>query len=325
MLRTRLLAATLGISTLAATSPVVAESITVYTAHAPEIYQAIVPQFEAATGIQVELVQAGSGDIVQRARAEANNPIADVIWSIGGEALEANSELLEHYEPADFDMINPLYLGGTNWLPYTAIPMAFIVNNDLVPEGEEPTSWQDLADPKWEGRIAFAGADGSGSAFIQMATVLHVYGEEEGWPLFEQMMENFIVTGSSGGVPRGTADGEYAVGLTLEEAAYRYVSGGAPVRIIYPTDGNYAGADAVALVKGGPNPDGGKAFIDFVLSAEIQSFLVDAMMRRPIRTDVADPEGLLPLSEMTIDNYDIAWAGENRERFIRQYLAILRR
>ena len=320
----RLTAAALGLS-VSVGAAADAQSITVYTAHAPEIYQEIVPRFEDATGISVDLVQAGSGDVVQRARAEAANPIADVIWSIGGEALEANSDLLEPYQPAEYEMINPLYLGGTNWLPYTAIPMAFIVNTDLVPEGEEPTSWADLADPNWQGRVAFAGADVSGSAFIQMATVLHVLGEEDGWPLFEQMMDNFIVTGSSGAVPRGTADGEYAVGLTLEEAAYRYVTGGAPVKIIYPEEGTYAGADAVALVKDGPNPDGGKAFIDFVLSAEIQGFLVDSMKRRPIRTDVADPDGLIPLSEMTIDNYEIAWAGENRERFIRRYLSILRR
>ncbi len=324
MHRYRLLAAALGLGTLMG-APAIAQSITVYTAHAPEIYQAVVPKFEAATGIRVELVQAGSGDIVQRARAEAANPIADVIWSIGGEALEANSGLLEPYTPAEIDKINPLYLGGTNWLPYTAIPMAFIVNTNLVPDGEEPTTWADLADPKWKGRVAFAGADGSGSAFIQMATVLHVYGEEEGWKLFEKMMANFVITNSSGAVPRGTAGGEYAVGLTLEEAAYRYVTGGAPVKIVYPADGNYAGADAVALVRGGPNPEGGKAFIDFVLSAEIQGFLVEAMKRRSVRTDVADPAGLIPLSEMNINNYAIAWAGENRERFIRQYLAILRR
>ena len=322
MLRKPLLAAVAG---LAITGTAAADTITVYTAHAPEIHQAIVPQFEAATGIRVDLVQAGSGDIIQRARAEANNPIADVIWSIGGEALEANSELLEPFEPTDIDLINPLYMGGTNWLPYTAIPMAFIVNNDLVPEGEEPRTWADLADERWRGQIAFAGADGSGSAFIQMATVLHIYGEDEGWELFDRMMDNFIVTGSSGAVPRGTADGEYAIGLTLEEAALRYVVGEAPVRIVYPDDGNYAGADGVALVRGGPNPEGGRAFIDFVLSAEIQEFLVDTMMRRPIRTDVADPEGLVPLSEMTIDNYEIAWAGENREAFIRRYLSILRR
>ncbi len=299
-------------------------TVSVYTAHAPEIYNEIVPKFEAATGITVSLVQAGSGDIVQRARAEAASPLADVIWSIGGEALEANSDLLEPYTSAHDAMIDPLYKVGTNWLPYTGIPMVLVVNTDMVPADEMPVAWADLADEKWDQKVAFAGADSSGSAFMQLATVLDVYGEEEGWALFEQMMGNFIITNSSGRVPRGTADGEFAIGLTLEEAAQRYVAGGAPVAIVYPEPATSALPDAVALVKGGPNPEAGKAFIDFVLSEEIQAFLVETMQRRSVRTDVAQPEGLPGLEEIAIQNYDMAWAGAERDNIIRRYLSILR-
>jgi iron(III) transport system substrate-binding protein len=179
----------LAVALLAATTLSSAQAqstVSVYTAHAPEIYNEVVPMFEAATGITVSLVQAGSGDIVQRARAEAASPLADVIWSVGGEALEANSDLLEPFVSAHDDMIDPLYKVGTNWLPYTGIPMVFVVNTDMVSDDEMPSSWADLADEKWDQQVAFAGADSSGSAFMQLATVLDVYGEEEGWALFER-------------------------------------------------------------------------------------------------------------------------------------------
>lgn len=299
-------------------------TVSVYTAHAPEIYNEIVPKFEEATGITVSLVQAGSGDIVQRARAEAASPLADVIWSIGGEALEANSDLLEPYTSSHDAEIDPLYKVGTNWLPYTGIPMVLVVNTDMVAEGDMPASWADLTDPKWNQKVAYAGADSSGSAFMQLATILDVYGEEQGWELFGEMMKNFIVTGSSGRVPRGVADGEFAVGLTLEEAAQRYVAGGASVAIVYPEPATSALPDAVALVKGGPNPDAGKQFIDFVLSKEIQEYLVEQMQRRSVRTDVAQPEGLPGLDEIAVQNYDMGWAGAERENIIKQYLGILR-
>lgn len=318
------LAAGLALVLLAGTAMAQSGTVSVYTAHAPEIYNEIVPKFEAATGITVSLVQAGSGDIVQRARAEAASPLADVIWSIGGEALEANSDLLEPYTSTHDDMIDPLYKVGTNWLPYTGIPMVLVVNTDMVAEDEMPVTWADLADEKWDQKIAFAGADSSGSAFMQLATVLDVYGEEEGWALFEEMMGNFIVTNSSGRVPRGTADGEFAIGLTLEEAAQRYVAGGAPVAIVYPEPATSALPDAVALVKNGPNPEAGKAFVDFVLSQETQEFLVETMQRRSIRTDVAQPDGLPGLDEVAIQNYDMAWAGAERDNIIRRYLSILR-
>jgi iron(III) transport system substrate-binding protein len=317
----------LAVALLAATTLSSAQAqstVSVYTAHAPEIYNEVVPMFEAATGISVSLVQAGSGDIVQRARAEAASPLADVIWSVGGEALEANSDLLEPFVSAHDDMIDPLYKVGTNWLPYTGIPMVLVVNTDMVSQDEMPASWADLADEKWDQKVAFAGADSSGSAFMQLATVLDVYGEEEGWALFEAMMGNFIITNSSGRVPRGTADGEFAIGLTLEEAAQRYVAGGAPVTIVYPEPATSALPDAVALVKNGPNPEGGKLFIDYVLSPEIQAFLVETMQRRSIRTDVPQPEGLPNLEEISIQNYDMAWAGAERDNIIRRYLSILR-
>ena len=69
-------------------------------------------------------------------------------------------------------------------------------------------------------------------------------------------------------------------------------------------------------MKDGPNPEAGKAFVELVLSEEIQAFLVEAMQRRSIRTDVAQPEGLPGLDTLAIQNYDMAWAGAERENII---------
>jgi len=63
--------------------------VVVYTAHEETIINALVPMFEKETGIKVEYVKMGSGDVIKRAKAEAARPQADVIWSIGGEQLEA--------------------------------------------------------------------------------------------------------------------------------------------------------------------------------------------------------------------------------------------
>ena len=75
------------------------EKVVLYSAHTQEIIDAMVPRFEAATGIKAEVVKLGSSDVVARVKAEKDNPLCDVIWSIGGEQLEANSDLLESYTP----------------------------------------------------------------------------------------------------------------------------------------------------------------------------------------------------------------------------------
>lgn len=286
--------------------------VAVYTAHAQEDVDFLVPRFEAATGIEVDVVKLGSGEIGQRVRAEAERPQADVIWSIAGDQLEAIGEHLEPYAPPAKAALEPAWVVSDRWLPYTGIVVALVVNTDQVAAGERPRTWTDLADPAWAGRVASARADKSGSAYMQLTTVLEVHGPEAGWDVFGGIMANATLTGSSSAVPRLVNDGEAAVGLTLEDAAHRYVKGGGPVAVAYPEDGTVAAPDGIALVRGGPSPAAGKAFVDWALSKEVQALLVERIGRRAVRTDVPAPGDLPPLGELETIPYPFATAAERR-------------
>jgi iron(III) transport system substrate-binding protein len=195
----------------------------------------------------------------------------------------------------------------------------------LVPEAEIPQTWAELADPKWKGKIAFAGADRSGSALQQMLQIVFNFGDDEGWRLFERMVENFVITGSSGSVPRGVAQGEYAIGLTLEDFAQRFITGGAPVKIVYPREGITLAADAMALVAGGPNPAGGRALLDYIVSAEGQRLIVERFGRRPIRADVAPPAGALDPAALPVKNIPVEWSNARQRDLLARYLRLVRR
>jgi iron(III) transport system substrate-binding protein len=296
-----------------------------YSAHDQEIIDAMVPMFEKATGINAEAIKLGSGDVVARVRAEKDNPQCDVIWSIGGEQLEAESDLLAPYTPKEWDKIEPVFKVGTNWLPYTGIVMVLIVNTDMVPANLTPKTWKDLADPRLKGEISSARADKSGSSYMQLATVLNVYGESQGWALYEKILANFVLSGSSSAVPRFVNDGEQAVGITLEDGAYRYVVGGGPVKIVYPEDGTTAAPDGMALVKGAPHPESARIFIDWALSKEIQDFLVEQMGRRPVRVDGTIPPGLPRMSQIKTKPYDFAWSAANKGKFVEQWTQLVQK
>jgi iron(III) transport system substrate-binding protein len=279
MLRRNLLlasaASALATPALAQGRPVVA-----YTAFADGV-NALAPGFRAAGGSELQTVAAGSGELVRRLVAERARPLADAVVSVGGESIDGNPGVFVRYTPREDAAILPDLKISPNYIPFSVtLPTVLAVNTRLVPEAEIPTTWRELADPKWRGRIAFAGADRSGSALQQLLQVLHNFGEEQGWPLFERMLENFVITGSSGAVPRGVAQGEYAIGLTLEDAAQRFIEGGSPVRIVYPREGVTFSADAMALVANGPNPEGGRALIDHIVSAPAQRVLVERFARR---------------------------------------------
>jgi len=129
------------------------------------------------------------------------------------------------------------------------------------------------------------------------------------------MLGNFVLSDSSGAVPRFVNDGELPIGITLEDAALRYKEGGGPVTIVYPSEGTALAPDAMAIVAGAPNGDEGRAFIDFILSKEAQE-VVAGLGRRPVRSDVASNELLVPLSDVPTVEYDFQWAANNRARLI---------
>lgn len=291
-----------GLFAATAMTPVFAQdggTVTIYTAHKSSIVDTLLPIFEQETGLKAEVVKLGSGDIMKRVQAEAGAPAADVIWSISGSSLTELASLLEPYTPPEFDKIDPQFVKDPAWTPYTAVVYVLAVNTDLQPLDTAPKTWAELADPKWKGQIASARADGSGSAMQQLTTVLTVFGDQ-GWDKYKEIAANFVFADSSGAVPRFVADGETSMGLTLEDNALEYVQGGAPIAIVHLADGTAATPDGVALVKGGPNPEGGKKFIDWAMSKSTQEKLAMDIGRRSVRVDVAGPAGTPNLADLTL-------------------------
>jgi iron(III) transport system substrate-binding protein len=311
------------IALLLAVSTVWAASgkVVVYTAHEEAIINGMVPLFEKETGIKVDYVKLPSGDITKRAKAEAANPRADVIWSIGGEQLEADNAILAPYTPKDWDKVSPVFKVGTNWLPYTGIMNVFVVNTKMLGADKFPRKWTDLTDPRFKKLISSARADKSGSSYMQLCNVISIY-KDKGWEIYQGIMKNMIVSASSGSVPKFVNDGEQAVGITLEDNAFRYVEGGGPVKIVYPEDGTVAAPDGIALLKGAPNLENAKIFIDWCLSKTAQEYLVDKMARRSVRTDIKDPAGLPPLKTIKTIPYDFGWAAANKTAFSKKFADI---
>lgn len=300
------------VAAIATATPAWAQQhVVLYTAHEAAITEQLVPRFEKETGIKVDLIKGGGGDLINRVKAEAAAPRADVVWSVGADLLAANPGLLQPYKPAGLDaVLNPKFASNGNWLPYTGVIMVFAVNTQKLQPAGYPRSWMDLADAKWKGKVSSARADSSSSAFIQYATVLSAFGDK-GQEVYAKIFPNFALSNSSGAVPRFVNDGEALVGITLEDNALQYVKGGGKVAIVYPAEGTSLTADGIALVKGAPDAEAGKKFIDWALSQKVQEWLVQTLGRRSIRSDVASSTVLPALSEIKTVNYDVEAVAKN--------------
>ena len=108
------------------------------------------------------------------------------------------------------------------WIGESPLPMVIFYNKDLLKKDglEAPTSWKDLTDAKWKGKIAYCLPSKSGSAYTQLCTMLLAEGgKEAGWDFIKQLYANLDgkILDSSGKCYKMVADGEFYVGLTIEK------------------------------------------------------------------------------------------------------------
>ena len=153
-------------------------TLTIYSPHDADPLGAGVAGFEAKyPNVKVETVADGTGNLLNRIKAESAAPEADILWGGGADSLAAYKEYFQSYKPSCIDRIDPsLYDPDCLWIGESPLPMVFLVNTDLVAEEDIPTSWKDLADPKWEKKIAKADQASSGSAYTQLTTMQQGYG-----------------------------------------------------------------------------------------------------------------------------------------------------
>lgn len=305
-----------------------AGSITVYSPHQNEIINPIIKEFQDRTGIKVDMVTGGTGELLSRVEAEAGNPGGDVFWGGGAESLEAYGENFEPYKSKEDDSIPADFKSPDHiWNGFSALPMVIMYNEDMVDEADSPKSWEDLLSEEWKGKIAYTDPNKSGSSYTQLVTMLTAYKDdgEDGWGYVKDFVENLdgTVLSSSSAVPKGVADGEFPVGITLEEAAYRYVAGGAPVGVNYPEEGTSAVPDGVALIKDAKNADDAKTFIDFLLGEDVQNMIVEDFNRRSVRDDVNPPEGLIASDEIPLVDYDFDWSASHKEEVMDEFQKII--
>ena len=293
-------------------------SLVLYYSHASDWSDPIIQGFSEKYDVDVELVGLGTGELISRIIAESANPQADILWGGVVESYIPIEEYLASYESPQI----PNLQAGTwdednfKWYPFDLEPMVMIYNTEMVEEA--PTAWADLLREEFKGTIASADPVQSSSAFGVIQSIIAAYGQEDGggYEFLEKLVPQLDgkLTSGSSAVYKGVSNGEYAVGLTYEEAALKYIAAGATIDVVYPTEGTGILISPVAMVNGAPNAENAKLFIDYVLSEEAQSQLA-AVNRRSSRTDIELPDNFVPTAEIPKADYSTEWVVEHTEEF----------
>jgi len=297
-------------------------SVVVYSAADADMVNVMIAGFEKKNpGIKGSSVVAGTGEIIKRMEAEKDRPLGDVGWSFGPEAIGDKKALFEPYLSREAPNFFPGQVPADRvWSPFTTMPYVIMYNKKLVSETEKPKTWKDVLDPKWKGKVAYADASKSGSSYTLLVTWLTIYGKNDaGWKFVEDLLRQCKVLPKSSMTYQGVANGEYPIGLTFEQAAFEYLKGGAPIGLIYPSEGTAITLDGSAIIKNAPHPNAAKLFLDFTVSKEMQDLMVERFGRRSVRKDVGSPAGLPTLDTIKAISYDLDYAAKTRDQLLKRF------
>lgn len=292
------------------------ERLVIYTSHREEVYAPIIQEFEARTGIWVQVEAGGTGELLDRIAAGDASP--DLLFGGGADSLQSRPDLFEAYESSLAEGIQPAFRcpGGT-WTAFSALPVVLIYNPVLV-RSNPPESWESLLDPDWRGKVAFASPLASGSSYTALAALLQVLPGDDGDLLaaFHQNLNGRVLESSSQ-VVDAVADGSSYIGAIPEDAALRAIAAGRDVALLRPREGTCLVPDGTAVVRGCAHRDNARRFIDFTLGEDVQRFLAERCFCRSVLTGLGQGEDVPD----TFD-YDAAWAGEQRESLLTQWQAL---
>jgi iron(III) transport system substrate-binding protein len=234
--------------------------------------------------IRISPVRGSTGAMMQRIKAEAGAPKADIFWSGGFSVLRLYKDYFLAYQSPETAALQTGYKDPSGlWSGTNAHVMVIMVNKRALKGDPMPKTWSDLANPRWKDRLVVSDPEKTSSSLATLWGIEQSLGKE---PL-KGIAKNATIVSTASQVFDAVAKGEFAVGMTMEYAAQEYVAGGnKDIEIVYPTEGTYIAPEGMALVKGSPNPVEAKKFYDFLASKQAQEMLVKRFYRRPIRDDV---------------------------------------
>lgn len=292
-------------------------------------------EFTKRTGIAVEALSvAAAGTLAARIVAEKGRPRADIF--VGGSAdfhvpLARDGLLLAYRSPAAAEArISPAYRDPDGfWHGWYLGALAIIINTDrwereMVPRRvPKPATWDDLVRPEFRGHFIMPSPITTGGGYIFVAAQVFRLGEDRAWAYLKTLNTNASqYTPTAPGTITLLARGEGIVGMMwAHEGIGARLAAQQPLETLVPPDTAFE-IGAVSIIKGGPNPDGARAYVDFLMSRTPQDINAKYGFRYPVRGDVPVPMGATKFEELKFVRYDRQWAIDNmarvRERWTRE-------
>lgn len=292
------------------------QKLVIYTGRDKNIFEIVLPKFkEKYPNIEVETLEMGAQQILERVRAEKANPQADFWWGGTQSALStaADEGLLEPYKPTFADKVPALYKDSQDrWYGEMLLPEVIMFNNQALKKEEAPKDWDELLDPKWKDKIVIRNVLPSGTMRTIYSAMIYRQGADTPDKGYEWLMKLDANTKEYTQDPTNLYlkmdRQEGVVSLwNLQDVLLQGKKNNHPFDFVYPASGAPILVDGVALVKGSKNMEAAKNFYEFLMSPEIASQLAKERFQFPSRTDISKDD--LPdfMKNLELKPLDLDW------------------
>jgi iron(III) transport system substrate-binding protein len=288
--------------------------------------------FEKATGTKVAVIQKATGEMLAQIKAERANPKGDVWWAGASDNyMQAAGEgLLESYRSPNVDQlydwakrITDLSKNRVSGVYGGIIALGY--NTEIMAKKKLPVPrcWKDLVNPAYKGEIMLGNPNSSGTAYLMLATLVQVFGEDDAFKYMAEVNRNVSQYARSGiGPMTAVTRGESALGSTVLHGVINEIVRGFPVEPVLPCEGVGYEIGSVAIVKGTRNVDAAKKFVDWSLTPDAQRIGLEVKEYAiPTNRSVPLPPQVPKLTDIKVIDYDFAKYGsaDTRKRLLERW------
>ncbi|MBM4299273.1 MAG: extracellular solute-binding protein [Deltaproteobacteria bacterium] len=263
-----------------------ARDVVIVTSFPKELFETYKKTFEAkhpGTTVVINSKQTNAG--VTYLRETRAKPEADIFWVSAPDAFQTldNDGLLEKYAPPKEVMARipakignfPIHDPDGKYFGFAISGYGLMWNKNYLKAHRlaAPKEWTDLVNPRYYNHLVISAPSRSGTTHLTVETILQAYGWEKGWALLLNSGGNMgSITERSFGVPEAVISGQYGIGVVIDFFGLSAIASGQPVEFAYPSLTSVVPA-SVGVVKGGPNPQEARRFVDYLLSEAGQTVL----------------------------------------------------
>lgn len=304
---------------LAATlsSPLAAEEVNVYSHRQPELVQPLFDVFTAETGITVNVAHVEKG-LVERLVAEGSRSPADLVMTVdiarlaqivdAGVTQPVTSEVLNANIPAEFrDPAN-------QWFGLTTRARVIYASNDRIKPGDV-TTYEDLANPKWKGRICTRpGTHDYNLALMAGMIAHHDEAYAKTWAVGLKANLAHRPEGADRDQAKSVWAGEcdialgntYYMGQMMSDPEQKEWANS--IHIVYPTfegGGTHLNVSGMAMTKAAPHKEAALKLMEFLSSDEAQKIYAETNHEFPVKPGVERSALVKSWGEFTADKVNL--------------------